>query len=85
LNYFLLYCYVSTPKDDIVNVETCVENNEAMEAHSGYETLRVPHYLDNLLTDGGKIVSLTRRPPFNPPGRFLVLVFLRGCESTPRP
>jgi hypothetical protein len=25
--------------------------------------LRVPQYLDNQLTDGGKVVSLTRRPP----------------------
>jgi hypothetical protein len=29
----------------------------------GCETLRVPHYLDNRLTDGGKAVSLTRRSP----------------------
>jgi hypothetical protein len=26
--------------------------------------LRVPHYLDNRLKDGGKVVSLTRRPRF---------------------
>jgi hypothetical protein len=26
----------------------------------GCETLRVPHYLDYRLTDGGKVVSLTR-------------------------
>jgi hypothetical protein len=29
--------------------------------------LRVPHYLDNRLTDGGKVVSLTRGPLFPPP------------------
>jgi hypothetical protein len=34
--------------------------------------------LDNRLTDGGKVVSLTRRPPFKPPGRFLVLISVRG-------
>jgi hypothetical protein len=28
------------------------------------ETLRFLHFLDNRLTDGGKVVSLTRRPPF---------------------
>jgi hypothetical protein len=44
----------------------------------GCETLRVPHYLDNRLTDGGKVVILTRRPPFTPPGRFLVLICVRG-------
>jgi hypothetical protein len=30
------------------------------------ETSRLPHFLDNRLTDGGKVVSLTRRPPFLP-------------------
>jgi hypothetical protein len=34
--------------------------------------------LDNRLTDGGKVVSLTRRPPFTSPGRFLVLISVRG-------
>jgi hypothetical protein len=32
----------------------------------GYETSRLPHFLDIRLTDGGKVVSLTRRPPFTP-------------------
>jgi hypothetical protein len=27
----------------------------------GCETSRIPHSLDNLLTDGGEVVSLTRR------------------------
>jgi hypothetical protein len=30
------------------------------------------------LIDGSEIVSLMRRPPFTPPGRFLVLIFVRG-------
>jgi hypothetical protein len=30
----------------------------------GCEMSRLPHFLDNRLTDGGKVVSLTRRPPF---------------------
>jgi hypothetical protein len=34
--------------------------------------------LDKRLTDGGKIVSLTRLPPFTPPGRFLVPISFRG-------
>jgi hypothetical protein len=33
---------------------------------SGCETTRLPHFLDNRLTDGGEAVSLTRRPPYNP-------------------
>jgi hypothetical protein len=27
---------------------------------------RLPHFLDNWLTDGGKVVSLKLRPPFTP-------------------
>jgi hypothetical protein len=37
--------------------------------------LRIPHFLDNRLIDGDKIVSFTRRPPFTPkniPRIFLV-------------
>jgi hypothetical protein len=40
----------------------------------GCETSRLPHLLDNRLTDGGEVVSLTRRPPFSPkkfPGAHL--------------
>jgi hypothetical protein len=32
----------------------------------GCETSRLPHFLDNRLTDGGDVVSLTRLPPFMP-------------------
>jgi hypothetical protein len=28
----------------------------------GCDTSRLPHFLDSRLTDGGKVVSLTRRP-----------------------
>jgi hypothetical protein len=35
------------------------------EGPLGCETSRHPHFLDNRLTDGGK-VSFTRRPPFTP-------------------
>jgi hypothetical protein len=38
------------------------------------ETSRVPHFLNNRLTDGGEIVSLTCRPPFTPQ----VLISVRG-------
>jgi hypothetical protein len=50
------------------------------EGPKGCETSRLPHYLDNGLTDGGKVVSLTHRPSFTPlpPGRFLVLISVRG-------
>jgi hypothetical protein len=32
----------------------------------GCETSRLSHFLDNWLTDGGEVVSLTCRPPFTP-------------------
>jgi hypothetical protein len=32
----------------------------------GSETSRLPHFLDNRLTDGGQVASLTRLPPFTP-------------------
>jgi hypothetical protein len=48
----------------------------------GCERLRVPRYLDNRLTDGGKVVSLTRRPPFTPQEDSWYS-FLLGAESTP--
>jgi hypothetical protein len=32
----------------------------------GCETSRLPHFLYNRLTDGGEVVSFTRRPTFTP-------------------
>jgi hypothetical protein len=50
----------------------------------GCETSRFPHYLDNRLTDGGKVVSLTRRPPFTPQEDSWYSLLLEA-ESTPEP
>jgi hypothetical protein len=44
------------------------------------EVLKLSHFLDNRLTDGGEVVSLTHLPPFTPrniPRRFLVFIFVR--------
>jgi hypothetical protein len=40
----------------------------------GCETSRFPHFLDNRLTDGSEVVSVTRRPLW----RFLVLISVRS-------
>jgi hypothetical protein len=48
------------------------------------ETPRVPHLLDNRLTDGGKVVSLTRRPLFTPQEDSWYS-FLLEAELTPGP
>jgi hypothetical protein len=48
----------------------------------GCETSRLPYFLDNRLIDGGKVVSLTRRPPFTPQEDSCYL-FLLVAESNP--
>jgi hypothetical protein len=54
------------------------------EGPQGCETSRFPHILDNRLTDSGKVVSLTRRPPFTPQeGSWYS--FPLEAESTPGP
>jgi hypothetical protein len=40
--------------------------------------LRLPYFLDNRLTDGVSL-SVLRAGRFLPPGRFLVLISVRGC------
>jgi hypothetical protein len=32
----------------------------------GCETSRLPYFLDNRLTDGGKVISLTLQPSYTP-------------------
>jgi hypothetical protein len=43
----------------------------------GYETSRLPHFLDNRLTDVVRLSTLRVGLPL-PPGRFLVLISVRG-------
>jgi hypothetical protein len=45
---------------------------------------RIPHFLDNRLTHGGEVVSLTRRPPFNPQDDSWYS-FLLEADSIPGP
>jgi hypothetical protein len=39
---------------------------------------RIPHFLDNPLTDSDEAVSLTRRPRFVAKKDFLVVISVRG-------
>jgi hypothetical protein len=48
------------------------------------ETSRLPHFLENRLTDGGDVVSFTRLPPFTPQEDFRYS-FLLEAESIPGP
>jgi hypothetical protein len=52
------------------------------EGSSGYETSRLPHFLDNRLTDGDEVVSRMRRPFFTPQEDSWYS-FLLELESTP--
>jgi hypothetical protein len=49
----------------------------------GCETSRLPYFLYNRLTDGGKVFSLTRQPPFTPPEKDSWYSFLLEAKSTP--
>jgi hypothetical protein len=70
-HHIFIYCKKGKRKGKAIHVTGC-------GGPYGCETSRLPHLLDNRLTDGGDVVSLTRRPPFTSPGRFLVLIFVRG-------
>jgi hypothetical protein len=54
------------------------------EGPQGCETSRLPHFLDNRLTNGGEFVSLTRRPSFTPQEDSWYS-FPLEAESTPGP
>jgi hypothetical protein len=56
------------------------------EGPQGCETSRLPHFLDSRLTDGGEVVSLTRRPAvLLLPQEDSWYSFLLEAESTPGP
>jgi hypothetical protein len=42
---------------------------------------KITHCLDNRLTDGGEVVSSTRRPLFILQEEFLVIISVRGCVN----
>jgi hypothetical protein len=54
------------------------------EGPYGCETSRFPEFLDSRLTDGGEVVSPTRRPPFTPQEDSWYS-FLLEAELTPGP
>jgi hypothetical protein len=52
----------------------------------GWDTSRIPHFLDNRLTNGGEVVNLKRRPRFTPPPpqEYSCYSFLLGGWVNPR-
>jgi hypothetical protein len=51
----------------------------------GCETSRLPHFLENRITDGGEVVSLTPRQASLYPQEDSWYAFLLEAESTPGP
>jgi hypothetical protein len=51
----------------------------------GFETSRLPHCLDNRLTDGGEVVSIKRLPAVLYLHEHSWYSFLLEVESTPGP
>jgi hypothetical protein len=51
----------------------------------GCETSSLPHFVDNRITDGGEVVSLTRLPAALYTQEDSWYSFLLQAESTPRP
>jgi hypothetical protein len=56
-----------------------------MEAHQISETSRLPHFVDNRLTNGGEVVSLTRRLDALYPQEDSWYLFLLDAELNPGP
>jgi hypothetical protein len=51
----------------------------------GCETSRLPHFLENRLTDGGEVSNLTRQPAALYPEEDSLYSFLLEAESIPGP
>jgi hypothetical protein len=51
----------------------------------GFETSRIPHFLDNRLTDGSEVVRLTSQPAALYPQEDCCYSFLLEAESKPGP
>jgi hypothetical protein len=79
---YLPFCTASRPRVELICIVTAVKKGQDIPVSGrggpqGCETSRLPHLLDNRLTDGGEVVSLIPDRPL-PPGRFLVLISVRG-------
>jgi hypothetical protein len=89
LNDFIFPCYIMLYISNInmfiitVTIIIIIKAipERGREGPQGCEMLSIPHCLDNQITDGDEIVSLTRRPRYTLQDHyllFLVIIFVRG-------
>jgi hypothetical protein len=78
----LVYCICMVNIDD--DNKSKVFPSTGLGGPKGCERLRLPHFLDNWLTDGGKVVSPTPRPLFTSQEDSWYS-FLLEAASTPGP
>jgi hypothetical protein len=72
------------PPQQVRNLQMFYSKKKRVKVEAyGCETSKLPHFLDNRLTDGGE-VSLTRRTPFTPQEDSWYS-FLLQAESTSGP
>jgi hypothetical protein len=69
-----VYRVASTPASSVIFYFIDKKDKAVpVTGRGGFWDIETPTFsLNNRLTDGGKAVSLTRRPPFTPPGTFLL-------------
>jgi hypothetical protein len=65
------YITAHIKKGNAIHV-TCRESSKVVR-RQGF-----PSFLGKRLTDGGEVVGFTPRPHFTPPGRFVILIPVRG-------
>jgi hypothetical protein len=76
LNIYLRIIYSSFPPKTVINRNNKVVPLQAWSDPEGSRKLRFPDFVTTA-QDGGKVVSLTHRPPL-PQEIFLVLISVRG-------
>jgi hypothetical protein len=64
---------------------TKLSSYQAVEVNTFAETSKLPHFLENRLTDVGEVFSLSRRPAALYPQEGSRYSFLLEAESTPGP
>jgi hypothetical protein len=68
-------------KEDILNASVPSKTKNKLRGLSSRANYTDRHFLDNWLTEGSEVVSLTRLQRFTPQRDCLVLISVRGCVN----